>query len=84
MQVLSNPGNDSSGKPNLPYDKIKLIACNNNYLFACSCTNILYYTTLTNGQPNDTPNWQTVQIGNDLIPNSTLNITKMNINNNYI
>ena len=60
---------DSSIKPDAPYDTIRLMAVNDDILFAVGCheqIRTIYYCKLTEGKPtsNDSNNWKTTQIGN--------------------
>ena len=78
---------DSLTIPDAPYDKLKLIAVNDNILFAVGCHALqiqtIYYCKLINGKPasNESLNWKTSQIGNISDINNILDII---INDNFV
>jgi hypothetical protein len=78
---------DSLTIPDAPYDKIRLIAANDNILFAVGCHALqiqtIYYCKLINGKPasNESLNWKTKQIGNISDINNILDII---INDNFV
>ena len=71
---------DSLTIPDAPYDKLKLIAVNDNILFAVGCHALqiqtIYYCKLINGKPasNESLNWKTSQIDNISDINNILDI----------
>jgi hypothetical protein len=64
------PTSSGSTSPSMNFDKLKILATNQNILFALGCSggntgnNNLYYCNLTNGAPpnNNANNWKTKQI----------------------
>jgi hypothetical protein len=63
---------DSSGKINLPYDKLRLLCANDNIIFAMGCTNNLYYYPLTNKVPSNNLSWVRIECPVD--PSTVLQI----------
>jgi hypothetical protein len=69
---------NSSGKINMPYDKIKFMSANDKFIIIMGCTNTLYYYTLENGFPNENNSWKVISSAN--LPIETEAIIDIKIN----
>ena len=65
-----------------PYDKLRIMASNDKYLYCIGCSNKLYYLELENGLPVINSEWKELS----LIDNNNLisNIRLLSINDNYL
>ena len=71
---------DSTGKTNMPYDKLRFISANDKIILAMGCSNTLYYYPLADGLPTDNNAnvWKVISSGS--IPIDTPSIVDIKLN----